>query len=140
VSDHLPRRRFLGSLSLLAVGLALAPRSVFGSVARVGKHPTPRKGITAANVLPASKLGGKEKAIEVYDMVREIPQVVDGIHCYCGCADLPDHYSLLTCYEGGGMAQHCHICQGEGRLAYRLHKEGKSLDEIRAAIDERFGD
>jgi hypothetical protein len=37
------------------------------------------------------------------------------------------------------MARHCQICQGQGRLAHRLHKDGKSLDEIRAAIDARYG-
>ena len=125
---------------MLGAGLLVAPGALLGSTLRRGGHPTPRKGITAAKVLPAAKLGGKEKAIESYDMVREIPQVVDGIHCYCGCSELPDSYSLLTCYEEGGMAQNCHICQGEARLAYRLHKEGKSLDEIRVAIDERWGD
>ena len=37
------------------------------------------------------------------------------------------------------MARGCDVCQGQGRLAFRLHKAGKSLDEIRAAIDERYG-
>jgi hypothetical protein len=37
------------------------------------------------------------------------------------------------------MAGHCQICQGQVRLAYRLHKQGKSLDDIRAAIDAKFG-
>ena len=38
------------------------------------------------------------------------------------------------------MAQHCVICQGQGRLAFRLSREGKSLDEIRAAIDQEYGE
>ena len=71
--------------------------------------------------------------------MREIPQIVDGIRCQCGCADLPGFYSLLSCYESEGMARWCEICQGEGRLAARLYKTGKTLDEIRAAIDARFG-
>jgi hypothetical protein len=37
------------------------------------------------------------------------------------------------------MAQFCVICEGEGRLAVELHAQGRSLDEIRAAIDRRFG-
>ena len=78
-------------------------------------------------------------AAPVYDMVREIPRVVDGIRCNCGCADLPGYYSLLTCYEDGGMAQFCDICQGQARLAYRRHREGQTLDQIRNAIDARFG-
>jgi phosphoribosyl-dephospho-CoA transferase len=37
------------------------------------------------------------------------------------------------------MARECIVCQGQARLAIKLHKEGKTLDEIRAAIDARFG-
>jgi hypothetical protein len=48
-------------------------------------------------------------------------------------------YSLLSCFEADGMAGHCEVCQNEGRLAYRLHKQGKTLKEIRAAIDAKFG-
>ena len=73
------------------------------------------------------------------DAPREVPHVADGIRCYCGCADIPGYYSLLTCYEEGGMAQICEICQGQGRLVYRRHQEGQSLDQIRRAIDARFG-
>ncbi len=72
-------------------------------------------------------------------MVREIPEVVDGIRCQCGCADSPGYYSLLSCYEGDAMAKGCPICQGQGRLAHRLHKAGKTLDEIRSAIEARYG-
>jgi len=95
--------------------------------------------ITAANVLTHEQLANAPHAIDVFDLVREIPQIVDGIRCQCGCADLPGFYSLLSCYESEGMARWCEICQGEGRLVSRLHKAGKTLDEIRAAIDARFG-
>ena len=40
---------------------------------------------------------------------------------------------------GRARAKECAICQGQGRLAVRLHKTGKSLDEIRAAVDAKFG-
>jgi len=48
-------------------------------------------------------------------------------------------YSLLSCFEKDGMAQHCEVCQAHAVLAHRLHKAGKSLDQIRAAIDAEFG-
>jgi hypothetical protein len=102
-------------------------------------HPEPRAGITAARVLPDRRLTDKTAA-PVYAMVRQIPQVVDGIRCSCGCADLEGFYSLLSCYEAGGMAQHCVICQGQARLAYKLHAEGWSLNGIRKAIDAAFGE
>lgn len=124
--------------------LAVLPVVLLSRVARAGavrspKHPTPRPGITAARVLPDAKLTDKSAA-PVYAMVREMPQVVDGIRCHCGCADLAGFYSLLTCYEEGGMAQHCVICQGQARLAHKLHGEGWSLNGIRKAIDAEFGD
>ena len=104
-------------------------------------HPTPRPGVTAARVLSAARLRelGTADAIPAFDEVRQIPQLVDGIRCHCGCADTPGHYSLLSCYEGDGMAQHCEICQGQGRMAFRLGRAGRSLDEIRAAVDQRYG-
>ena len=102
-------------------------------------HPTPRPGITAALVLTKDQLGEHKDAAPVFDLVREIPQVVDGIRCQCGCSALEGKYSLLSCYEADGMASHCSICQGEARLAYRLHKQGKTLDQIRSAIDAKFG-
>jgi len=103
-----------------------------------GDHPTPRPGIDASRVPKASELQDAKRAIAAFDEVREIPHIIDGIRCHCGCADRL--YSLLACYEGEHpMAMHCQVCQGEGRLAYRLHRAGKTLDEIRAAIDDRYG-
>jgi uncharacterized protein with PCYCGC motif len=139
---ELSRRSFLGRLggvvACLVPGARLLPRSA-PPWSTTGPHPTPRPAITAAKVLTAEQLAESPDLIPLFDQVREIPEVVDGIRCQCGCADLEGFYSLLSCYEGEAMARHCTVCQGEGRLAYRLHKAGKSLDEIRAAIDARYG-
>jgi len=128
------RRSFLAMLPLLV--LARPARAMRRATP---KHPTPRPGITAANVLPDGKVHDKT-VVAVFAMVRQIPQVVDGIRCNCGCAELEGFYSLLSCYEKDGMAQHCVICQGQARTAYKLHREGWSLDGIRKAIDAEFGD
>jgi hypothetical protein len=146
------RRRFLGRSvgALLALaGLARARPVEAAGVGGVtglpmrhrsgGPHPTPRPGIDASKVLTRDQLTEHPAAEPVFEMVRKIPQVVDGIRCQCGCAELPEFYSLLSCYEADGMAQHCVICQGEAKLAFRMHEQGKTLDQIRAAIDERFG-
>jgi hypothetical protein len=135
MSQHCSRRQFVAS----AVALLLLP-SRARAMRAPGPHPTPRPGITAAKVPTSDKLDGNANLIAVFDGVREIPGVIDGIRCQCGCAASEGFYSLLTCYEGeNAMAKMCHICQGEGKLAVRLHKEGKTLDEIRAAIDAKFG-
>lgn len=131
------RRHFI---ALLPAGLVATTTSFRrGSLGAPAPHPEPRPGITAAKVLTRDKLGDHEDAAPVFDMVREIPQVVDGIRCQCGCASLETKYSLLSCFEDEGMAGHCEVCQNEGRLVYRLHKQGKTLNEIRAAIDAKFG-
>jgi hypothetical protein len=136
------RRGFLALLPL-----ALLPRvaraAPAASLLRVPsgphRHPTPRPGITAARVLPASRLGDDTVA-EAYDMVREIPEIVDGIRCSCGCAEQKGSYSLLSCFEEGGMARHCWICRGQARLVHTLHKEGCSLPHIRSAVDAQYGE
>ena len=128
------RRHFLALLPVVFLA-----RPVRALAEARPKHPTPRPGITAARVLPDGKLHDQSVAA-VFAKVREIPQIVDGIRCHCGCAGVEGFYSLLSCYEGNGMAQHCVICQGEARLAHKLHTEGWSLNGIRTAIDAEFGD
>jgi hypothetical protein len=131
-----PRRTFVSFL-LAAAGLSVSARR---AQAVAPAHPTPRKGITADKVLTAAQLAHAPQLVPIFDGVREIPHIIDGIRCHCGCADLNGHYSLLSCYEGeNAMAKICPICQGEGRVAARLAKAGKSLDEIRVAIDAQFG-
>jgi hypothetical protein len=138
------RRQFVGACTA-AIGAAmlphraraLAPRST--TAHSTTAHPTPRPGVTGAKVLTAAQLEKSPYLVPLFDAVREIPEIVDGIRCQCGCASMPGYYSLLSCFEGDAMARSCPICQGEGRLVARLHKEGKTLDEIRAAVDAKYG-
>lgn len=102
-------------------------------------HPKPRAGITGAKVLKAAQLAEHEKLIPLFDSVRKIPHVIDGIRCNCLCAQPPAMYSLLSCFEGDAMATACAVCQGQAKLAARLHGEGKTLAEIRVAVDAKFG-
>lgn len=134
---RLSRRRFVMTLTMLLLGRAQRARGEQGP--RKPKHPEPRPGITAARVLRDEMLTDLSLA-SVFAMVREIPQVVDGIRCTCGCAEMEGFYSLLSCFEKDGMAQHCVVCQGQARLAHKLHAEGWSLRGIRRAIDAEFGE
>ena len=143
MSDEMQtRRRFLALVPALCVGLAAGARSAWAWPARrpgQGKHPEPRAGIDASRVLTRERLTEHPEAAPVFDMVREIPHIADGIRCHCGCAEDPDFRSLLSCFEGDGMAQNCQVCQGEARLAHTLHRQGKTLAQIRAAVDAKFG-
>jgi len=105
----------------------------------VGPHPDPRPGIDASKVLTAKEVHDPD-VLAIFDKVREIPEIVDGIRCHCGCAAWDGFYSLLSCYEGGGMAQACLICQGQAKLVYKLHRDGWSLNGIRVSVDAAFSE
>ena len=134
------RRGFLALLP--GVLLAVSTRPAWSRTAAAPgqpKHPTPRPGIDASKVTPATGVEGGPGTREAFELVRQIPQVVDGIRCHCGCSEMEGFYSLLSCFEKDGMAQHCEVCQGLARLAHRMHRAGKSLDQIRAAVDAHPG-
>ncbi len=131
------RRSFLAVAGFVSADAVFARRRPVGST---GAHPTPRKGITGAKVLMGAKLAKWPDLLKLFDGIRTIPETADGIRCSCGCAELPGYYSLLSCFEGDdAMAMICPICQGAGKLTVRLHGEGRSLAEIRIAVDAQFG-
>lgn len=107
---------------------------------RHDRHPDPRPGITADSVLDPAYVEsrGYPDEAKVYAAVKAIPHIIDGLYCYCHCSQRSGHYSLLTCYHTGHAAG-CDACLGAGELAARLHAEGKTLNEIRAAVDAQFG-
>lgn len=131
------RRQFVKHTPIV-VASVLALRPLQGKAQVV--HPEPRPGIDGSEVMTREQLTGFSDEVKaVFDMVREIPQIADGIGCTCGCSAMPGYRSLLTCYYASGMARGCAICQGQGRLAYRRHQEGQTLEQIRRATDARFG-
>jgi hypothetical protein len=119
-----------------AAGALLAVVLVTGR-ARAG-HPDPRPGITAEQVLPPAAVPRTPGSVESYAAARAVPQVLDGLHCYCDCARHSGHRSLLTCFESehGG---YCDICMGEAVLAQQLTARGEAIDAIRRAVDAQFG-
>lgn len=131
-------RRFVGVRNAAddCMSMSGADRSLGRATAA---HPPPRKGITGAKVRTAAQLASSAYLVPLFDGIRAIPEIADGIRCSCGCADLPGYYSLLSCYEGDAMATICPICQGAGRLTVRLHAEGRTLAQIRVAVDAQFG-
>jgi hypothetical protein len=129
------RRAMLGALARACAGLLIAGRA---SARATGPHPVPRPGIDASHLPAPEKVAEHPDAVPAYDEARTIPEILDGIRCQCGCAEQPGHRSLLSCYEDG-MAMDCDICQGQARLAYRLHAKGRTLAQIRSAIDSRYG-
>ena len=101
-------------------------------------HPTPRPEITNAKVLPVSFVPRTPGSAEAYAAARTASETLDGVYCYCDCSKHAGHRSLLTCFETEHGA-YCDICMGEAMVASAMAQQGKSLMEIRAAIDRQFG-
>lgn len=59
---------------------------------------------------------------EAYMAVREIPQTIAQLPCYCHCDVGYGHKSLHTCFEDEHGA-HCAICVNEALMAYRMEKQ-----------------
>ncbi|HEV8409322.1 MAG TPA: hypothetical protein VGQ30_02355 [Gemmatimonadaceae bacterium] len=114
---------------------ALEPRSPL-------PHPEPRDGITAEHVITVDALGTSHGAevLEEYASARTYPALFDGIACGCSCGTgrKAEHRSLLACYETM-QPTGCGGCQMEADVIGKLAKEGKSLADIRVAIDKMFG-
>ena len=99
-------------------------------------HPDARPGVTGSKVLSGEVV--PSRAREPYTIAARIPQVLDALYCHCDCHERDDKRSLLECFEDD-MASTCGICQGQARMAGELHAQGKTLAEIRAAVDQRYG-
>jgi hypothetical protein len=85
---------------------------------------------------------------EAYAYALYHPQVIQWMPCYCGCGGM-GHRSNLDCYLEPAIpgmpttfeehASYCEICVDTTLLAKQLISEGKTLGEIRAAVDQTFG-
>ncbi|MBI5327562.1 MAG: hypothetical protein HZB80_04605 [Deltaproteobacteria bacterium] len=93
-----------------------------------------RGGETRPTLSPARFSG---KTALTYEIAREIPEILDSLHCYCECKKHFGHKSLLTCYVDDHAA-FCDVCMDEAIRAYELFKQGKDILAIRKTIDKEF--
>lgn len=84
-----------------------------------------------------------------YARVSDYADYLKAINCYCGCmAYGAPHESLYRCYIAGTKADgsvtwsdhsaNCGICLMEFDDIIKLADEGKSIDEVRTAIDAKY--
>ena len=138
----LGRRAFFRGAASFAVLIGTGqPVFASGLTRRRGgfPHPDPRPGITGDAVLAESELGSKRRVLEAYASARTHPELFDGIYCACECDKSMDHRSLLSCFESR-QAIGCMACREEAELVARLARDGKTLEEIRLAVDKEFAD
>ncbi len=127
----------------LKVGGAAAVLIAVSLIARAGRtspttHPTPRANAARARLAPPARYASYPRVAETYRMAAAVPEVLDGVFCYCYCSQHSGHYSLLDCFKGDHAAG-CDVCLSEGAIAYRMTKDGKDLNAVRAAVDDMYG-
>ena len=88
-------------------------------------------------LMPAARYASVRGVGEVYEYAAEMPMVMDGLFCYCECLRNVGHYSLLECFMDDHAAG-CDICLQEAITAYEMTRQGRSLDDVRTAIDGRY--
>lgn len=99
------------------------------------------------SVLPPDLREAPPEVREAYRFALANPGLLSAIPCYCGCG-AQGHRSNLDCYikEVGpdgtvvfeSHAALCSICIDITRDVRRLHREGKSVAEIKAYIDRTY--
>lgn len=97
--------------------------------------------------MPAEVLAAPAQVQQAYQFAAANPEVMQRIPCYCGCGDM-GHTSNYACYIGGKNADGspiydthalgCSICVDITLDAMRLLKEGKTVAEIKAYIDQTY--
>ena len=96
------RRRVLAAgavgLPLIAGGLTWRWWAMADSDATSQVRSGVRRRETRRTLDPARFTG---KAALAHQAAREIPDVLDQLHCYCGCDRDARHVSLLSCYTDG---------------------------------------
>ena len=106
-----------------------------GRVPRYAKSSADLKNLPP--VLPAAQFTGLTRM--AYAAVKEIPQTIAQLPCYCHCDENFGHKSLQTCFTDDHAA-HCAVCVEEALLAYKLQKEERLTPaQIRERIIAQYG-
>lgn len=107
--------------------------------------------VTASSkVLPKFLDTQSEDIRLVYEVAGQATEILEWIPCYCGCGESVGHQSNLNCFiaetrEDGSIVwddhgTRCLVCLEIAVESVKMHQDGKSLKEIREAIDTKYQD
>ena len=135
---------------MLAGGAALASCTATAPGLKVkmpGRPDSPLAANAALGVWPSKILGLPAQVRDAYAYAATMPRSLRYIPCYCGCGSA-GHQDNLDCYveseasDGWVVldmhAAGCGTCVGITRDVVAMEKVGRSLREIRKAVDERW--
>ncbi len=111
--------------------------------------PTKSSGLAMASMegMPADVKAAPANVQQAYRFAAANPDIMKQIPCYCGCGKM-GHTSNYDCYvdevDAGGQIKYdthalgCSICVDITQDTMRLLKEGKSVPEIEAYVDQTY--
>ena len=139
--------------SMAGCGGKLAPAPAGGGTATGGhtmNHPMPTSTEVDAAMAgsPGFVRSSGPRTEEAYAFAIARPDVVDWLPCYCGCVEM-DHRNNGDCFmkpRSAGMpivfeehASYCDICVDIALKAKSMLADGRTVIQIRAAVDGEFG-
>lgn len=94
------------ALAVMVAAVGVAWRAEMGRPDGPRATSTPTSPVVARRetrpTLDPSRFVGKARL--AHQIARDIPDVLDGLYCYCGCDKTSGHKSLLSCYTDGHAA------------------------------------
>src|ERR1700758_5334519 len=134
----------IGALSVLALGLVLAPPSATSKMAQGADSQSPADSSVPAyhtqaprGALPATmnpELFPDPVVQNAYAIAAKIKKTLYQQPCYCHCDRSQGHASLLDCFASKHGAE-CGVCMREAIYSYEQTHKGKSAVQIRAGIE-----
>jgi hypothetical protein len=130
--------------SLLAIGMLILAAGCGG-----GEPETNTSGLKMASMadMPAEVQTAPVTVQQAYQFNVANPDIMTHIPCYCGCGAM-GHKSNYDCYVAGknedGSIKYdthalgCSICVDITQDTMRLLKEGKTVEQIKAYVDQTY--
>jgi hypothetical protein len=114
---------------------APTPNTTQPRAARVPAFQDAQSAKNLRPTLPAEQFFGPTR--DAYRVVKEIPETIAQLPCYCHCDMSFGHKSLYSCFEDNHASQ-CAVCVNEALIAYNLHKGGMAPAQIREYIIQQY--
>jgi Protein of unknown function with PCYCGC motif len=105
------------------------------SQARVPAFQDAKSAINLPATLQPEQFFGPTR--EAYRVVKEIPETIAQLPCYCHCDQSIGHKSLHSCFQDTHASQ-CTVCVNEALIAYNMQKSGMTPAQIRERIIAQY--
>jgi hypothetical protein len=102
---------------------------------RVPAFQDAKSAMSLPPTLPPEQFIGPTR--DAYRVVREIPETIAQLPCYCHCDASIGHKSLHSCFQDMHASQ-CTVCVSEALVAYNLQRNGMTPAQIRERIIEQY--